>query len=69
MKIVVTSTVILISFFIMMMSVWGVGKSSRDNDAPGKNTAVVFWSSGLVVFVVGMIMAVYMPDIENYCVK
>jgi hypothetical protein len=67
MKTFITVIILVIALFTMLMSMWGVGKADTDKDEAGKTTAGVFFGIGFVAFLVGLLFAIKMPEIENYC--
>lgn len=69
MKSHVTSIVLAISIFIVVMSSWGLGKADANQDDLGRKSAGIGLGIGLLAFVAGVILAIKMPEIENYCAR
>lgn len=59
--------VTLISLLVVIVSMWGLGKTVHSGNDAGEKASAVFFTLGTVVFAVAMTIAIKYPSLELYC--
>jgi hypothetical protein len=56
-----------IALSIVLISIWGVGKSIADDNMEGEKSSIVFFVVSLIVFLIMMMISIFFPSVNSFC--
>jgi hypothetical protein len=56
-----------IALSIVLISMWGVGKSIADKNMEGEKSSIVFFVVSLIVFLIMMMISIFFPSVNSFC--
>lgn len=59
--------IVLTALMVMLITMWGVGKAEAEGDNTGKDVAGGFYAVGLITFIIGVSLGIFIPDTSSMC--